>query len=577
LLFSVGKRLFGDIAGLSALAMMAVSFWPILLSRQVTQATLLPLLVTATLLALMTAFPVYRHHSNIGETTAAATGLGILLGLGLYIHPTGLLVLVFSLVFILYVFRSQPSLSRRTLNTYISFTLLLMMIIGMPYLISSIRSPGLSGTNRLVGENPRFSLQTMVEALGGISIVGDQNPLHNLPGRPLTDVVSGIFIVSGLATAMWNWRVRQHALILLALAILSPVFLFASNAPDFLNYAAALPLLALLFGLGVQKTLDALPRRFKRVAGVALVILLLLNINWTADDLFDDWPNSSEVEDAIHARLGRLASYVDRTADDIPTVICGWAPAQSPGSPTLSDAQLIELMMTNKDAPVRYVDCHNALVITGGGEGQQIILPNSEIFGNTNPQIRVWFGQGELRQIDGVEDGVLWLEVEDTLADAMGRVIEQSVVSYAPESGGSPEEQIKPPVRFGNNVTLLGYIARESTMYQPGDTVAIITYWRIDGVIPRDLMLFTHILADPGASPPANADIISVNPRDLKNRDVFVQVTYVPLPESLPEGEYQISIGAYQNTTGSRLPVLEDGVERGTRLFLYPITVTETQ
>jgi hypothetical protein len=55
---------------------------------------------------------------------------------------------------------------------------------------------------------------------------------------------------------------------------------------------------------------------------------------------------------------------------------------------------------------------------------------------------------------------------------------------------------------------------------------------------------------------------------------VFVQVTYVQLPESLPEGDYMISVGAYQNTSNARLDVLENGQPRGTRLFLYDITVT---
>lgn len=577
LIYAAGKRLFGVIAGLSALALMAVSFWPILLSRQVTPATLLPLLVTSTLLSLMTILPANHHHTGVRETTAAATGLGILLGLGLYIHPAGLLMLVFSLAYVLYAFRTEPYLSRRTFNTHVSLTLLLMLIIGMPYVISSIRSPDLSGTNRLIGENPRFSLQTMVQALGGIIFVGDQNPLHNLPERPLYDLVSGAFIIIGLAAAIWGWRKRQHMLLILAMVVLSPVFLLAANAPDFLNYAVALPLLTLLFGLGVQRMWEPLSRQYKHIASLGLALLLLLNLNWTVDDLFGDWPNSPEVENIVNGRLGRLANYVDRTADDTPTVICGWGLAQSPGSPALSDAQLIALMMTRKNAPVRYVDCYNALVITDGGEGQQIILPKPEVFGNTHPQLRVWFGQGQLQQEEGLpEDGVLRLEVEGALANAMGRIIEQSPVSYAPESGGNPDELVKPPIRFGNNVTLLGYISQESTVYQPGETVAIITYWRIEGVVPRDLMLFTHILSDPGASPPANTDVISVNPHNLEDRDILVQVTYVPLPESLPVGDYQISIGAYQRTSGARLPVLEDGVERGARLFLYSITVEET-
>jgi hypothetical protein len=48
----------------------------------------------------------------------------------------------------------------------------------------------------------------------------------------------------------------------------------------------------------------------------------------------------------------------------------------------------------------------------------------------------------------------------------------------------------------------------------------------------------------------------------------------VRLPESLPEGDYMISVGAYQDTSNARLDVLENGQPRGTRLFLYDITVT---
>jgi len=130
-------------------------------------------------------------------------------------------------------------------------------------------------------------------------------------------------------------------------------------------------------------------------------------------------------------------------------------------------------------------------------------------------------------------------------------------------------------VTFGGNLTFLGYVTDESIEYRPGDTLTLVTYWRVDGRVPRDLRLFVHVLADPGARPPANRDIINLSPRNLQNRDVFVQVTRVPLPESLPPGEYQISTGAYQETSDQRLDVLQDGEPRGTRLFLYPIQIVE--
>ncbi len=99
------------------------------------------------------------------------------------------------------------------------------------------------------------------------------------------------------------------------------------------------------------------------------------------------------------------------------------------------------------------------------------------------------------------------------------------------------------------------------------------TYWRVDGVVPPDLRLFTHILADP-TSIAAQSDPISVLPETLRPRDIFIQVTYVMLPRSMPLGKYSISVGAYRDTTPQmRLPVLVNGQPHGARLFLGQITV----
>lgn len=574
-LYTVGRRIVGVTAGLCAMALMTVSFWPILLSRQVTPVTLLPLLVASILLALTIALPIYRQRGNQGENIGSATTLGLLLGLGLYIHPAGLMTLVFGLAFILYTMRAAPHPHHKF--DYISFALLLMIIIGMPYLISSIRWPDLNGVQRLMGDAPHLSPIAAIKAIGGIFIQGDPNPLSNLPKRPLVDIVSGVFICAGIIIAMTQRR-ASHMLLLIALGILSPIFLLSAHAPDFVNYASALPLLALLFGLGIQSGLNAIPHYRKHWAGVGLLALLAVNILWTHDSLFEKWPQNSEVESALYSRHGQLANYIDRTAEKIETVICGWTPTQSHGGATLTDAQIVELMMHRKNAPVRYADCYSAMVIIQGGSGQQIIVPDTQIFETAHPEIRAWLGRSQLREGKNTPaDGILWLDVEQHLADAMGRLTAQTTVSYAPETGGSLDERVNPPITFGDNLTLLGYILNEEIVYKPGDTVSIVTYWRVDGVIPRDLCLFTHILADPGASPPANTDIINVNPRRLQNRDVFAQVTYVPLPDALPPGEYYISIGAYHSETGERLVVLENGVERGTRLFLYTITVAETE
>ena len=53
------------------------------------------------------------------------------------------------------------------------------------------------------------------------------------------------------------------------------------------------------------------------------------------------------------------------------------------------------------------------------------------------------------------------------------------------------------------------------------------------------------------------------------------QVNYLTLPQNIPPGSYDISIGAYQADSGQRLAVYDGERERGNRLFLQQITVGE--
>jgi hypothetical protein len=396
-----------------------------------------------------------------------------------------------------------------------------------------------------------------------------------LPGRPLFDPISVILIVVGLATALRNWRRPQYTLLLIALGVLSPVYLFAAHSPDYFNYAAVLPILALFLGLGVVITVRWLNAYSRWLAPIGLLTLLAVNILWTADDVFHDWSDLPETQVAFHGHLGQLAHYIDQSADDIPTVVCGWTVNQAPSQETLSNAQLIRLMLNRDKADLRYVDCYNALIMINGGEPQQIIVPNPDILINAYPIIREWLNLSE--PISGKNlpaNMAFYMDVEQQLADTVGRLTVSAPVNFAPEVGGNRNELINTPVNFGGNLTLLGYAFEVNKSFHPGEVVTVVTYWRADGMVPPDLRLFTHIQSDPGESPPANTDIINLDPRHLHNRDVFVQVTYVRLPESLPEGDYMISVGAYQDTSNARLDVLENGQPRGTRLFLYDITVT---
>jgi 4-amino-4-deoxy-L-arabinose transferase-like glycosyltransferase len=571
LVYAVAIRLFGPLAALASMALLAFGMWPTLLARQIGRETAVPLLIASVLLTLAMALPVYAQPRRRETGNASLAILGVLLGLGLYLHPIGLVTALFGMVFIAYIVVSRPPTAQRRLGP-ISFAILVTIIIAMPYVISSLRRPEFGGAKRLLGDY-RSLLQSIGDGLVGVVFQGDANPIYNLPGRPLIDLVSGLLVVIGVVVALRWWRQPRFALLIIATLVMAPTALLVTDSPHFLAYASLLPLLALFFGVGVSGLMNSLRGGARRVAAVGFVALALLNIGWTARDLFGQWPHLPEVQTAYHSRLGQLAHYIDLTADEISTVVCARNLNQYSPTTELTGAQLLVQMMNRQNAPVRYADCATALVFINGGEREQVILTETNTLERMHPYLADWLRRGEIATDPNLPpESIIWLDVTAPLADTIGRFTTTALAGYAPEAQGS-ENLVAPPVAFGGNLALLGYEKQEAARYKPGDILTLITYWRVDGVVPPDLVLFTHLLVDPGARPVAQTDTISVDPRQLQNRDVFTQVTYVPLPSLIPDGEYFISVGAYQDTSDERLFVFDGNAPRGDRLFLYPITV----
>src|SRR5690606_4555458 len=151
---------------------------------------------------------------------------------------------------IAYVVISRQPLTRRTLSlTW--FTVVVLIVIATPYLTSSLQFPELAGAGRVFALNINTPLRSLIDGLAGLLFAGDENATWNLPGRPLIDLVSGLFVLVGLLTALRYWRQPRFTLLLLGTLLLTPVALVRDSSPNFLHYATHLPLLALLFGLGV--------------------------------------------------------------------------------------------------------------------------------------------------------------------------------------------------------------------------------------------------------------------------------------------------------------------------------------
>lgn len=570
--YALGHTLYGPPAGLGATALMSVSMLPIILSRTSVAQSATPAYVALVLLLLARAFPIRGRLLQREPNTITFAALGILLGAGFYLTPAAFFVMLIAAIFIAYMVLTRQPLTRRMFS-YTWFALVLLIVASTPYLIASLQNPDLSGARRAFDINA-LNLTNFTRGIGGLFFEGDANPAWNYPGRPMLDLVSGIFMVIGVIVAARNFRKPRFALALLALVLLLPQALLRENSPDFLFYAALLPVLMLFVGLGVitfYRSMRTGPARIAAIFGLAL--LAAFNIAWTGRDLFERWPALPEMQTAYHARTGALSRYLDQSALRVPSVVC--SNNLRPDGATLADWQLLAMMMHVQTAPLRLTDCSTGLVMTDGGARQQVIFLNDDGLASANPFVRSWLDHGTvLNNPDLPPDSVLIMTVTNTLADTIGVFTTSAPVAYPPDSPGG-WQVAAPPVRFGGNLTFLGYVQTFGSTYRPGDMLYVPEYWRIDGPVPPALALFTHLQADMGARPVAQNDSASVRAGTLLPRDIFLQVTYIQLPWTLPSGEYFMSVGGYDGATGERLPVYDRAFVRSTRLVIGQVAVQE--
>lgn len=572
LIYTLGVRLYGRTAGLLAMALMGFNMWAVLLGHQVVMESILMPLVVATMLALARALPVYRETDDERTNTTTFAALGILLGMSFYIHPASLVLVLGSMLTIAYSLLFVRPFSGRRLS-YTGFAILLTLIISVPYLLSSVRLPELAASGRFF-DDVGGVIEPTLRSLAGMFFTGDHNPITNIPGRPLFNPLTLILVAAGLLISLRRIRQPRFALMLIMTVSLMPYAFLRQGAPDFFGLTILMPSVALLFGFGGAWIFERLQRPYTFAAIAAFVALFAYLGISSGVDLYSNWRAREDVRRVYRSDIGEIAHYIDATSAQIPTVFCDntW---QSPVPRTgpLTRAQIIRMML-NTTEELRTADCRNALIFANAGQRHQIVLSQADIVDDMHPFLKFWLDNMTPVASDNLpENSVYIYDNPELLANQLGIYTTTAPATFPLRNGEAVRSAVPPPIRFGGNITWMGYERTDvQRTYQPGDTVPVINFWRVEGIVPADLLFFTHILQDP-VSVAANRDVIYVDPRTLSNRDVFVQVTEIPLPLTFLPGNYDISIGAYQQTSETRLPIFDEDQVRDERLILYNITV----
>ncbi len=595
-LYRLGRRLFGPSVALIALALMAINLRAVLLARSATAASFVPLYLLLTLLCLVIAFHLRREIRFRAPATLPFVLLALLFGGSGYAHYTALVLGPLGAIFCLHLILTGQPISRRVWNIGL-FVMVLATVIALPYLISTLRDhmrsePYLLWTAR--PHNLSDGLHGLLNAISGFIYRGDSAVVHNVSRRPLLDAGSAILFLLGIGASIRRWRDPRYALLLMVLAAGLLTDAWVGRDTSFDASIIALPAVFLLIGVGTESLVRLLKwrgvRHAWRVATVAVVGLIGLNLLLTEDRLFDHWRHDPNVARAYNANMGYLAAYLDRTPDGLPLSMCSVGLREQDDA-GMTPREVLGAMMHREGIRIRHSDCRGGLVFIDAGGPMRFAFTNQDDLAQMPPELADWLKDGQPIRVDGLPDGsVMRLDVRDRIENAGGYDWGTLAPTYfEPETNGKTG-RVDLPITLVNNLTFAGYDPRvlSGERKAGGEPIVLVTYWRVDGVLPSHLGIFAHVvpswenletgerLPDTGAAPWAQANSIDVIPGELQNRDFFAQVSYIWLSDSLRTDVYELMVGAYDDSISNRLVVLDNGQPHGDRLWLGPVSIASS-
>lgn len=149
------------------------------------------------------------------------------------------------------------------------------------------------------------------------NIRGDENFRHNFAAQPLLNAFLGLMFIAGLLLSIARLHHKRYqALIILFLAFLAPAILTGAGAPNAARAAAALPVIAVLVGIGIGYLLDLWYRTFPinsaaRTTGLVMIIfLLVLSLLQGYTQYFRAWAATNETYTAYNESATEAAQYI---------------------------------------------------------------------------------------------------------------------------------------------------------------------------------------------------------------------------------------------------------------------------
>ncbi len=562
-LYALGRRAWSRRAGLAAAALCAVSFWPIFYSRLGLRLMALPAIVAVAVWIVWQTFPscVPREKSRGWGGACVA---GILLGSAIYTYPAARMLPLWMSGYLIYLAVFHHAQLRRQAWTFV----LLVVVAGLiaaplvSYLIAHPQAENrveqVSGPLDALRQGNLAPLGNYaLAAIGMFAFRGGSEWLYNVPGRPIFDPLTVCVFLSGILIALKRWRESRTASVLLWLgAGLAPILL--SWPPASTSHAIlAQPAAYLLVGLGVDALVSFIvsvrPRLWLQrshsgppgfvardgrlesaVSVIVIAVLVALNAGLTVRDYFGVWNRADPVRWEHQATVTAMGRYADAHPELRDMAFAGTAVDYY--NPWMK----VGLSLTSRRTDARWFNPARALVWNPSGPMTYWVPfrdPNPVTFNQVTREM-FWGSTTLTREVRLADGRPLFIAYE--IRDA-------SALHAQATAGGTRAYD------FGARWVLIGYQVRP-TEARPGDSIRVLTYWRVTRADDSPLVMFTHLLGLDGKLI-SQEDRLDVAPETLHVGDEFVQTHRVALPGDAQAGAYRVRIGLYSPVTSVRAPV----------------------
>ena len=552
----LGRELLADRRmAVVAAALMAVSFWHLLLSRLGFRAITQPLIQGLAVAALFRGL----HHGRRRWLVAG----GFFLGLTAYTYLAARLFPV-ALALALLPLLTGPGQRAARLRQLVLFAGVAFLVVA-PLLFYFYNHPSAFWVR--IGQVAPSALapdllRDYLRSLGMFFLVGDPYWRFNIPGRPLFNWWWGGLLVVGGGVALWHWRRWwydwQKAAVLLLLIvpfvmILPTALAVGEIVPSNLRSVGLMPFIFYLPALGLVTLVEQLADLFRRSneeAGAFLrylrllegydvnyafvvLLILLLGIAFTGRAYFQEWSSRTDLFYDSDADLVAAAEFLNRVPDSVETI---YVAALHYRHPTLA-------FLSERYDDVKWLPQSKAFVLPPEGDALYVYPANSPV--------PTW--------------AMPYLEAAENSSGPLGPDGDPTFVAYRLEQRPGLEVPVSRQANFGNDVRLLGYDVAPATA---GEEIPLALYWEVIGSPRGSVRPFVH-LYDAWGNRWSQSETFTYPAEQWAVGENVVQRIEVPVPPGTPPGNYRLRIGFFDPKSGTRLSRLDgEGRYAGDSLYV---------